>query len=397
MAAAFSTRCAVFAPAASRDLDHAHRVGRVGRADDEEQLDLRRDRSSPRPAGSASRNRCRRTAATAAAGTARAARRRSASSRPPRAWSATARPPSPGRAPRRAPTLRAVDQRDVLRRLTAGADRPPHAPRGRSAGCRSRPWRTGAPRGAPWSPAGRWRRSSGDCAGRGLLVHLGRDAVRGEDHDRALGHLVVLLDEDRAALPPAPARRAGCARSACGRTPGRRSDRARARRSAPRGRRPRSSRAAWRAARSRGLLGWLDVMPASMVRTARMGQAGVMRSSRPPSVPPRSGRRRHRRGQAPARPGHRTADAGGQHSAADLPARPAALRPAGRAGRRGAQPPRDDRRAAAVGDLRRPGRTPGERRPGRDRSRGERTAGAGQVGEATAQRRAVAVRRVGDE
>ena len=36
------------------------------------------------------------------------------------------------------------------------------------------------------------------CAGPGLLVHLGRHAVGREDHDRALGHLVVLLDEDRA-------------------------------------------------------------------------------------------------------------------------------------------------------------------------------------------------------
>src|SRR5919198_232655 len=37
-------------------------------------------------------------------------------------------------------------------------------------------------------------------ARRRLLVDFGGDAVRGEDHDRALGHLVVLLDEYRAAL-----------------------------------------------------------------------------------------------------------------------------------------------------------------------------------------------------
>ena len=31
-------------------------------------------------------------------------------------------------------------------------------------------------------------------------VHRRRDAVRGEHHDRALGHLVGLVDEDRACL-----------------------------------------------------------------------------------------------------------------------------------------------------------------------------------------------------
>ena len=38
------------------------------------------------------------------------------------------------------------------------------------------------------------------AARRGLLVHRRRDAVGGEDDDRALGHLVGLVDEDRAAL-----------------------------------------------------------------------------------------------------------------------------------------------------------------------------------------------------
>ena len=38
----------------------------------------------------------------------------------------------------------------------------------------------------------------------GLLMHHGGDAVRGEDHDRALGHLVGLVDEDRAALLETP-------------------------------------------------------------------------------------------------------------------------------------------------------------------------------------------------
>ena len=37
-----------------------------------------------------------------------------------------------------------------------------------------------------------------EVAGPGLLVDLGRHAVRGEDHDGALGHLLVLLHEDRA-------------------------------------------------------------------------------------------------------------------------------------------------------------------------------------------------------
>ena len=34
----------------------------------------------------------------------------------------------------------------------------------------------------------------------GVLVHRGRDAVGGEDDHLALGHLGLLLDEDRAAL-----------------------------------------------------------------------------------------------------------------------------------------------------------------------------------------------------
>ena len=45
----------------------------------------------------------------------------------------------------------------------------------------------------------------------------GRDAVGAEDDQRALGHLGLLLDEDRAALGRAARRRACCGRSPCAR------------------------------------------------------------------------------------------------------------------------------------------------------------------------------------
>ncbi len=85
-------------------------------------------------------------------------------------------------------------------------------------------------------------------AARRLLVDDRCDTVRGEDHDRALGHLRGLVDEDRAAALERHGRRASCGRSACGRRRGRRSSRVPARRSAPRGRRRRSTRAGWPAA-----------------------------------------------------------------------------------------------------------------------------------------------------
>src|SRR5437762_1111305 len=39
------------------------------------------------------------------------------------------------------------------------------------------------------------------AAALGLPAHLRRDAVGAEDHGRAVGHLVELVDEDRALLP----------------------------------------------------------------------------------------------------------------------------------------------------------------------------------------------------
>ena len=53
----------------------------------------------------------------------------------------------------------------------------------------ARPRRTGAPRRAPWTPAGRWRRWRPARAGR-VAPHRRGDAVRGEHHARPVRHLV---------------------------------------------------------------------------------------------------------------------------------------------------------------------------------------------------------------
>ena len=97
--AALSTSRLSVRAALEGDLDEAHRVRRVGGADDDHQVGARRRSPSPRPDGSGWRSRCRRWAGRAARGTARAAAARSPGSRRPTAWSATARRPSPGRAP----------------------------------------------------------------------------------------------------------------------------------------------------------------------------------------------------------------------------------------------------------------------------------------------------------
>ena len=76
--------------------------------------------------------------------------------------------------------------------------RPPRGRRARSAQPGSRRRRTCAPRRAPWRPAGMSRRRVQAAPGR-LLPDLGRDAVRGEHHHGAVGHLVELVDEHRAA------------------------------------------------------------------------------------------------------------------------------------------------------------------------------------------------------
>ena len=68
-------------------------------------------------------------------------------------------------------------------------------------------------------------------------------AVGGKDHGPAVGHLVELVDEDRAHDRAGGRRRSGCGRSRGGHRPARRSARARARRSGSRGRRRRRSRA----------------------------------------------------------------------------------------------------------------------------------------------------------
>ena len=82
---------------------------------------------------------------------------------------------------------------------------------------------------------------------RGLLADHGRDAVRGEHHHRARGHLVGLLDEDRPALLQAPHHVQVVHDLLADVDRRRRSAPAPSRPSAQPGRRRRSSRAAWRA------------------------------------------------------------------------------------------------------------------------------------------------------
>ena len=74
--------------AGARGLDEPVRVGRVPRADHEQQVDLRRAAPSPPTGGSRSRNRCPRAAARGSTGTARGAPRSPRASRRPRASSA---------------------------------------------------------------------------------------------------------------------------------------------------------------------------------------------------------------------------------------------------------------------------------------------------------------------
>ena len=81
------------------------------------------------------------------------------------------------------------------------------------------------------------RESARGCS----VAHRGSDAVRGEDDGRPFGHVVDRVDEDRAALPRARARRASCGRSACARRRASRTARARARLSRRPARHPRSS------------------------------------------------------------------------------------------------------------------------------------------------------------
>ena len=286
---------------------------------------------SPRPAGSGWRSRCRPTAVTAAAGTARAARRRSASSRRPTASSATATRPSPGRARSTlADVAGAVDEGDVLGRLAAGAD---DLLVTLVADQQDVEVVVGEPAGLVVHL--RHQRAGGvdrpQAAGGGLLVDLRRDAVGGEHDDRALGHLGRSPRRRSRRAPRGTARRAGCARSACGRRPARRSARAPARRSAPRGRRRRSSPRglASRTRLARVAAERLCAIPA-MVRTPPMRQAGVMQLPGPVRAAVGLVGGRRRRGEAAARPRDRTADARRQHRPAGLAARPAALRAADR-------------------------------------------------------------------
>ena len=105
---------------------------------------------APRPGGSGSRSRCRRSAARPGRGTARGARRRSRSSRRRRAWSGSGR--RPDRGPRPRPRARRGGPRPggSTRAPRPWSPRPPRGPRGRPARPCSRPRRTAGPRRGPW-------------------------------------------------------------------------------------------------------------------------------------------------------------------------------------------------------------------------------------------------------
>ena len=200
MSAASSTRCAGV-PARSADLDQPHRVGRVRRADHEHQVGVGGDRPHRLlPVG-------RRVADVVGAGR------------------AIAREPL---AQRVDDLRRLVDRQRGLHQVRdpfavaghAAGPRPPGSAPGRMASGASpsvpsiSSWpawpmssdrvavgrRTGAPRRAPWPPAGRSRRSTVSPRRRASVRHRGRHAVRGEHDGGAVGHLVELVDEHRAAV-----------------------------------------------------------------------------------------------------------------------------------------------------------------------------------------------------
>ena len=119
----------------------------------------------------------------------------------------------------------ALHQLDVARAPRPRCPRPPRGRRGRSAGCRSPRRRTAAPRGAPWSPAGRWRRSSSGRARRPARAPPARRRGRRTPRSRPRAPRRAPRRRSRRA-PRGRPRRACCARSACGRRPARRRGRA---------------------------------------------------------------------------------------------------------------------------------------------------------------------------
>ena len=157
---------------------------------------------------------------------------------------------------------RPVDERGRLRAPRRRCRRPPRAPRARSAGSRSPPGRSGGPRCAPWSPAGRSRRSCAGCGPPPPRAPPARHRARRRPRWRPRAPRRSRRRRSPRA-PPAPARRAGCARSACARRPGRRRARGSARPSGPPGRPRRSSRAG---VASRTFLGAVGIMPRWYVR-----------------------------------------------------------------------------------------------------------------------------------
>ena len=217
---ASSTRYAVLRAGLERDLDQADRVGGVAGADHDHQVGVRGDLLDRELA--------------VLGGVADVVAGRVEQLREPLAdrGDRLQRLVDRQRGLREPGDLRRVADHDVRRRRRGSAragcaraprrrcPRPPRGPRGRSAGCRSPRRRTASPRGAPWSPAGRWRRSSSGCARSACAVHLRRDAVGGEHHGlRPRAPRRAPRRRSRRATRGRP-RRACCARSACGRRPG---------------------------------------------------------------------------------------------------------------------------------------------------------------------------------
>ena len=146
-----------------------------------------------------------------------------------------------------------LDQHEVLGRLAHRALHLLVARRGRSGRSCSPRRRTSWPPRAPWSRAGRWRRSSCSRARLGVL-RAPTGPRRGPRRRRSRRPAPRSPPRRRSRRARAAARpRACCARSPCARTREGRRARARARRSGRPGRRPRSTRAAPPAAVFAGL------------------------------------------------------------------------------------------------------------------------------------------------
>ena len=160
----------------------------------------RRRARARRPAGSASRSRCRWRLVRAAPGTALARRRRWRLSRRSRAWSASGRRPVRDRRSAARPLPRSWRSRASPRAPRRRSLRFPRVPDGRPARRRNQP--AAKRRASAWT-----LETSGQVASITSRPALGsrgshrrRDAVRREDDRLARRDLVDVVDEDRSAL-----------------------------------------------------------------------------------------------------------------------------------------------------------------------------------------------------